>query len=179
MSFADNLKQIRKEHNLSQEEMAELLNVSRQAVSKWEQGVGYPEVEKLLELSSKLDISLDQLMDVKAGAQDTISDVSEVDKITLTSQHQNVVANCFKVFPSQIMLGGKNGPSYALIGVSKNQSVWSGESKILLGWYADKEQIEKEINEIKSSVQKKINTYELKYNVKVEQHGLSIKIVDE
>ena len=73
MSFADNLKQIRKEHNLSQEEMAELLNVSRQAVSKWEQGVGYPEVEKLLELSSKLDISLDQLMDVKAGAQDTIS----------------------------------------------------------------------------------------------------------
>ena len=120
MSFADNLKQIRKEHNLSQEEMAELLNVSRQAVSKWEQ-----------------------------------------------------------VFPSQKMLGGKNGPSYALIGVSKNQSVWSGESKILLGWYADKEQIEKEINEIKSSIQKKINTYELKYNVKVEQHGLSIKIVDE
>ena len=41
MSFADNLKQIRKEHNLSQEEMAELLNVSRQAVSKWEQGVDY------------------------------------------------------------------------------------------------------------------------------------------
>ena len=41
MSFADNLKQIRKEHNLSQEEMAELLNVSRQAVSKWEQGVSH------------------------------------------------------------------------------------------------------------------------------------------
>ena len=178
MSFADNLKQIRKEHNLSQEEMADLLNVSRQAVSKWEQGVGYPEVEKLLELSSKLDISLDQLMDVKAGAQNAISDVSEVDKITLISQHQNVVANCFKVF-SQKMLGGKNGPSYALIGVSKKQSVWGGESKILLGWYADKEQIAKEINEIESSVQKKINTYELKYNVKVEQHGLSIKIVDE
>ena len=48
MSFSENLKQIRKEHHLSQEELAELLDVSRQAVSKWEQGQGYPEVEKLL-----------------------------------------------------------------------------------------------------------------------------------
>ena len=39
MSFADNLKRARKERNLSQEELAELLNVSRQAVSKWETGV--------------------------------------------------------------------------------------------------------------------------------------------
>lgn len=41
MSFAENLKQIRKERNLSQEDLAELLDVSRQAVSKWEQGVSH------------------------------------------------------------------------------------------------------------------------------------------
>ena len=39
MSFAENLKQIRKEKQLSQEELAEILDVSRQAISKWEQGV--------------------------------------------------------------------------------------------------------------------------------------------
>ena len=39
MSFADNLKQLRKEKQLSQEELAEILDVSRQAVSKWEQGI--------------------------------------------------------------------------------------------------------------------------------------------
>ncbi|MBQ6836048.1 MAG: helix-turn-helix transcriptional regulator [Clostridia bacterium] len=39
MSFADNLKQLRKERQLSQEELAEMLDVSRQAISKWEQGV--------------------------------------------------------------------------------------------------------------------------------------------
>ena len=49
MSFAENLKQIRKEHGYSQEELAELLDVSRQAVGKWENGQGYPEVEKLLQ----------------------------------------------------------------------------------------------------------------------------------
>ena len=62
MSFAENLKRIRKEQNLSQEELAELLDVSRQAVSKWEQGMGYPEVETLLLLSGKLNVSLDALM---------------------------------------------------------------------------------------------------------------------
>ena len=39
MGFAENLKAIRGERNLSQEELAELLDVSRQSVSKWEQGV--------------------------------------------------------------------------------------------------------------------------------------------
>ncbi|MBQ4608338.1 MAG: helix-turn-helix transcriptional regulator, partial [Clostridia bacterium] len=65
MSFSENLKKIRREHRLSQEELAELLDVSRQAVSKWEQGQGYPEVEKLLLLSSKLNVSLDALMSVE------------------------------------------------------------------------------------------------------------------
>lgn len=41
MSFAERLKQIRKEKGLSQEDLAELLDVSRQAVSKWEQGVSH------------------------------------------------------------------------------------------------------------------------------------------
>ena len=62
MAFADNLKQMRKKKGISQEELAQLLNVSRQAVSKWEQGIGYPEVEKLLILSSQLNVSLDSLM---------------------------------------------------------------------------------------------------------------------
>lgn len=62
MSFADNLQSIRKEKQLSQEELAERIGVSRQAISKWEQGNGYPETEKLLVLSQELNVSLDYLM---------------------------------------------------------------------------------------------------------------------
>ena len=69
MNFAENLKQLRKENHMSQEELAELLDVSRQAVSKWEQGMGYPEVEKLLLLSRELHVSLDALLSTERGGK--------------------------------------------------------------------------------------------------------------
>ena len=48
MNLADNLKRIRKDNNLSQEQLAEKLGVSRQSVSKWESGLSYPEMDKVL-----------------------------------------------------------------------------------------------------------------------------------
>ena len=48
MSLSENLQNLRKINNLSQEELAEKLNVSRQAVSKWESGSGFPETEKII-----------------------------------------------------------------------------------------------------------------------------------
>ena len=62
MSFAENLQNMRKKNGLSQEELAEALGVSRQAVSKWELGDGYPEAEKLTTLAETLKVSLDALM---------------------------------------------------------------------------------------------------------------------
>lgn len=63
MFFGERLKQRRKEKGLTQEELASFLgdNLSRQSISKWERDESYPEVEKLLKLSVKLDISLDEL----------------------------------------------------------------------------------------------------------------------
>ena len=97
MSFSENLKQIRKEHHLSQEELAELLDVSRQAVSKWEQGMGYPEVEKLLLLSHKLNISLDALMSTENVSDSGLNDVHVTGSIVITSPHENVIVTCYKV----------------------------------------------------------------------------------
>lgn len=61
MGFAENLKYLRKVQNITQEQLADLLAVSRQAISKWESGFGYPETEKLLIISRELDVSLDFL----------------------------------------------------------------------------------------------------------------------
>ena len=60
--FAENLKKIRKEHNLSQEEIAEELKVSRQAISKWESSAAYPEMDKIIALCDKFNVNIDDLL---------------------------------------------------------------------------------------------------------------------
>lgn len=62
MEFSDKLKKVRKEHGMSQEELADQMNVSRQAVSKWESGQGYPETDKILMISNIFNVSLDYLL---------------------------------------------------------------------------------------------------------------------
>jgi transcriptional regulator with XRE-family HTH domain len=179
MNFADKLKQIRKDRKLSQEDLAELLDVSRQAVSKWEQGVGYPEVEKLLLLSNTLNISLDSLMGTETTPENKSVNTNVTGKITITSPTENVIAACCKVSSSQEMKGGAGSPKYFLMGVSNAGNSVLGEPATLLGWYADKDSISKEIREIQNALENGIPNYELKYSVKVKRHFLSIKIVND
>ncbi len=60
--FSENLKKIRKEHNLSQEQLADELGVSRQAISKWESAAAYPEMDKIIALCNKFDLNIDDLL---------------------------------------------------------------------------------------------------------------------
>ena len=62
MNFNTNLQNLRKIHNLSQEQLAEKLDVSRQAVSKWENGTSYPEMDKLLILCDIFSLNMDELV---------------------------------------------------------------------------------------------------------------------
>ncbi len=179
MAFADNLRQIRKEKGLSQEALAELMGVSRQAVSKWEQGEGYPEVEKLLLLASKLNISLDSLMstEISRGAAPEASRVTGT--ILISSPHENVVVSCYKVQSTQKMMGGKKAPQYALFGVSNGVVSFWGEPTTFLGWYADQESLAKEVSEIQQAMMSGIPTYELRHSVRVERKWLGRIVVSE
>ena len=179
MSFSENLKKIRREHRLSQEELAELLDVSRQAVSKWEQGQGYPEVEKLLLLSSKLNVSLDTLMSVEIKHDAGIKSENRSGLIVIISPHENVIATCCKVAASGKMRGGKASPQYALFGVDRGGSNFWGEPTTFLGWYASEEQISKEIAQIRNAISKGIPTYTLQFSAKTQRRWASIKIVEE
>ena len=57
-----NLYELRRQHNLSQEEFAEKLGVSRQAVSKWERGEAYPDTENLIMISEMFSVTIDELL---------------------------------------------------------------------------------------------------------------------
>ena len=179
MSFAENLKQLRKEKQLSQEELAEILDVSRQAVSKWEQGIGYPEVEKLLLLSSKMNISLDHLMATEIAQESTTQKQRVTGKITITSPIERVIATCHKVVSSQKMSGGKSSPQYALFGKSEGNGYFGEEPSTFLGWYATEADISKEITEIHDAIVHGIGTYTLQYNVRTKKRLLGIKIESE
>ncbi len=62
MNFGKNLQVLRKMANLTQENLAEKLDVSRQTISKWEQNLAYPEIEKLIEVSELFHCSVDQIL---------------------------------------------------------------------------------------------------------------------
>lgn len=61
MKFSEKLQKLRKEKGYSQEQLADLLEVSRQSVSKWESGTTYPEMDKLLMLCKIFNVTLDDL----------------------------------------------------------------------------------------------------------------------
>lgn len=62
MTFAEKLKTLRKQAGLSQEQLAEKLGVSRQAVTKWETDAGIPDIENMMAVSALFDCSIDELL---------------------------------------------------------------------------------------------------------------------
>ncbi len=62
MNIADRLKELRKKAGYSQEQLAEMLNISRQAVSKWESAQGNPDIENLIKLTEIYNVSADYIL---------------------------------------------------------------------------------------------------------------------
>ena len=62
MELSEQIKEERRKCNLSQEALANKLHISRQAISKWERGESYPDLEKLIEFSNIFGITLDELV---------------------------------------------------------------------------------------------------------------------
>ncbi|EHN14636.1 hypothetical protein IYC_12684 [Clostridium sporogenes PA 3679] len=159
------------------------MGVSRQAVSKWEQGIGYPEMEKLLLLSKELNVSLDYLMLGEVNlAEKQKTSVNNIivptGKITIKSYDGKTIVNCYKVLASQVMYKPKNDePKYWLIGI--NSGAFWGEKSVVLGWYVNEEEIKKEMDEITEAISNGLSAYELKYAVKVKNKMLRVKIDSE
>ena len=88
MTLGEKLSKLRKEYNYTQEQLADILGVSRQSISKWESDIAYPETEKLIELGKLFECSMDYLLkdDVTEKTGTSVSESTFTEKVTEISK---------------------------------------------------------------------------------------------
>lgn len=127
-NFSENLKKIRKDNNLSQEDLAEQLGVSRQAISKWESGIAYPEMDKIIALCTKFNLNIDDLLykDIREvkGEEDAKKNLNKYidDFLNFITNTINLFCNMrlkskIKCLFEQVVLGFVLFGIFAIIGV--------------------------------------------------------------
>ena len=89
MSLATNLATLRKKHGLTQMDLAEKLNVSRQAISRWEVGAAVPSTDNLKTLSELYGVSVDDILKGETASVPQSSDLSDLPQETLSSHRSN------------------------------------------------------------------------------------------
>ena len=92
MEFNEKLQELRKSKGMTQEELAEALYVSRTAISKWESGRGYPNIDSLKEISRYFSITIDELI-----CSDEMITVAENEKKELISKYISLICNALDI----------------------------------------------------------------------------------
>lgn len=80
MTLGEKLAKLRKGKNITQEQLADYLGVSRQSISKWESDIAYPETEKLVRISELFECSLDYLLKESITEKEDKTEVSDAQK---------------------------------------------------------------------------------------------------
>ena len=142
----DNIKSLRKQKGLSQEELSIKLNVVRQTISKWEQGLSVPDSEMLISISKVFDTSVSTLLGesidtINNDDIETISSKLEVINSQLAKDRENkrkfwhwfFISICIIlviIFVLLLTIGNKymdwnyNDPEYAILGVGIHSFIW-------------------------------------------------------
>ena len=105
MKFGDNLRQTRKSKKMSQEQLAEKMNVTRQSVSKWENGESYPEMNNILELCKIFNCKLNDLVLADMPDISSLDEEIVMNVVKFNEKKQNEV----KTLSNVISLIGKIG----------------------------------------------------------------------
>ena len=97
MKFADNLKRVRKSKNISQEELAEKVGVSRQSVSKWETSEAYPEMNNILELCKIFHCNIGELVNDNMVDLDSLDEETKMSVVKFKKEKQKQMKGISKV----------------------------------------------------------------------------------
>lgn len=105
MELGKKIRKIRKNNNLSQSDLAEMLGVSRQSVSKWETGTATPEISKLIQISEMFDISVDMILGTEGdlAIPDESNDTENKSEPSNDGNKNKIVGLIGKTYNSTIM----------------------------------------------------------------------------
>lgn len=119
MSFGTRLQELRHRHGITQEAFAQQLNVSRQAVSKWESSRGYPEMEKLIYICQHYGVTMDELFADEIPSAQKESARAEREEISDGPTLKRSLGNFFtNLSPKDQWLFGTAASSVVLVLVS-------------------------------------------------------------
>ena len=99
MEFNEKLQELRKQKGITQEELAEVLFVSRTAISKWESGRGYPNIESLKAIAKYFSVTVDQLL-----SSDQLLTVAEEDKRQSEKSFRNTATGIVDISALLLMI---------------------------------------------------------------------------
>lgn len=103
MTLGEKLSKLRKEHNYTQEQLADILGVSRQSISKWESDIAYPETDKLIKLGKILECSMDYLLKEEvsdktyAAQEGVLEKIEQLGRKVMTDKNKSKVKRILKI----------------------------------------------------------------------------------
>ena len=103
MTLGEKIARQRKELNYTQEQLADILGVSRQSISKWESDIAYPETDKLIELGKLFDCSMDYLLKEETTEKDGVQTsgftekVEEIRRKVMTEKNKGKAKKILKI----------------------------------------------------------------------------------
>lgn len=104
MELAEKLKHHRKKQGLSQEKVADLLNLSRQAISKWENGHSAPDIDNLVLLSNVYKVSIDDLLQENQQLQEVIQENNK--ELATMGKEEKKISSLKKKMPTGSLESG-------------------------------------------------------------------------
>ena len=194
--FQDKVRQLRLEHDMSQEDLADVLGVTRQSISKYENGTAEPSYNKLAVLVAYFGVSYDDLLAadsiaikeektkpeeiavIKTSSKKVIVEPT-IEVVSLLDAEEESRFVAFEVAEKPAYFELEHKPNAVLQGVPAKTGGLFKPRNVDLAWYKETEDAYKEKEAATKALEDGKKMYDLKYYVPVKKHGFFSVQIDE
>lgn len=127
MNVGNQITNIRKTHGMTQEELGQLLHVTRQTVSNWENAKSYPDLQTLVDISNRFDVSLDTIL----KGDETMVKAIDMERLTGRIRKEKFIIDFFTGAGTGTLVSCLFSPDSA----KRTAAITIALVMLLIGWY--------------------------------------------